>query len=106
MSHQRLLWMTLIHLIKGTTWPSGNKDKGARSNTEKREKQIQPTHATLNQFPLKVAIKKRIENVPLYGKWTAYTVSDAFMLVVLQRRLLSGNIHHKPIDTHCSDPLP
>lgn len=51
--------------------------------------------------------KKKNVGVPLYRKWTAYTVWDAFMLAALQIHLTycSGHIHHKPIHTYCSDPL-
>ena len=61
MSHQRAVWIVLIHLIKDATWPSGNKDRGAGSITAKRkDKWSQPTLAAPKRFPLEEAEKKSV----------------------------------------------
>lgn len=106
MSHQRPSWIILIHLIKDTTWPSNNKDKGAGSIIAKRrEKWIQPTLAALQLFPLEIAVKKSV-GARLHGKctafiWCIYPVSFAKPPKLLLRPLS----HDKPIHTHCTYPV-
>lgn len=81
MSHQRPLWIILIHLIKDNTWPSGNKDKGAGSITAKRrDKWIQPTPRCPETVSLARSCKEELGLWVLCGMVNKLLLYNAFIL--------------------------
>lgn len=88
MSHQRPLWIILIHLIKDTTWPSGNKDRGAGGSTAKRrDKWIQQTLTALKLFHLDVAVKTECGLRVLHCMVNELGLYNAIVLRVMQIHL-------------------